>query len=80
MIRNAQLLIGSGLLAQLRVHAELHGTGCAENSAELILGEVLAREPAIADKVERRARALKQADKEWKAAWPALAVNDDIPA
>lgn len=74
MIRNSTLLIGYGLLAQLRIHAEIHGTGCAENSAELILSDALNREPAIADKVARRITAKKQADKEWEEKW-----GDNIP-
>lgn len=76
MIRQASLLISLDHIAALRVVAWRDSTGCAENSAELILSGYFATRPEIADLVKMEADAKKQARAEWAKKWD---KDDQLP-
>lgn len=76
MIRKGQLLINTDILSMLHKLTKLDGLGSAENAAELLLGEALAKRPELADWVKRRELSRKRDEKEWQAAW---GIGDDIP-
>lgn len=68
MIREKNIPISGWLLSQLRIFSELKGLPCAEDALELIVRERLEQTPELADLANRRAKAKKQADEEWREA------------
>ena len=79
MIRNASILISYSDLATLRALADIDGTGCAENSLELILQGYFATRPEIAELVRMESGAKKEARKAWVAKWKGVVDADAIP-
>lgn len=66
MTRDRTILINGGLLAQLRLLAELDGLDCQETALELIVRTALDARPEIAERAQMRADAVKAADKAWR--------------